>query len=64
LSGIPSFYKQRIQYDEPKTLTETIKKAKHMYEKEKGKKCLQKSWKDKKKEKSNQRMKGFEPPFN
>ena len=31
LSGIPYFYKDKIQYDEPKTLLETIRKAKYMY---------------------------------
>jgi hypothetical protein len=37
LSGLSSFYKEKIQYDEPKTLTETIRKDKYMYEKRKGK---------------------------
>ena len=37
LSGLPSFYKDWIQYDEPKSLEEAIRKAKHMYEKSKGK---------------------------
>ena len=36
LSGLPSFYKENIRYDEPKTLTETIRKAKYLYEKRKG----------------------------
>jgi hypothetical protein len=31
LSGIPSFDKENIQYDEPRTLTETIKKDKYLY---------------------------------
>ena len=30
LSGLPSFYKDQIQYDEPKSLEEEIRKAKHM----------------------------------
>jgi hypothetical protein len=64
LSGIPSFYKEKIQYDEPRTLTETIRKAKYLYEQGKGRESLQKYWKDKKKEKSDQRKKGFKPPFN
>ena len=51
-SGIPSFYKENIRYDEPKTLTEAIRKAKYMYEKGQGRESLYKSWKDKKKEKS------------
>ena len=37
LSGLPSFYKDRIQYDEPKMLELAIRKAKHMYEQSKGK---------------------------
>jgi hypothetical protein len=32
LSGLPSFYKENIKYDEPNTLTEPIKKDKYMYE--------------------------------
>jgi hypothetical protein len=32
-SGLPSFYKENIRYDEPKTLNESIRKAKYMYEK-------------------------------
>jgi hypothetical protein len=36
LSGLASFYKDKIQYDEPRTLTETIRKDKYMYEKGKG----------------------------
>ena len=37
LSGLLSFYKDQIQYDEPKTLEIAIKKPKHMYEQSKGK---------------------------
>jgi hypothetical protein len=32
LSGSPSFYKEKIKYDEPKTLTEAIRKDKYLYE--------------------------------
>jgi len=46
LSGLPSFYKDNIQYDEPITLTETIKKAKYLYEQGKGREYLQKYWED------------------
>ena len=64
LSGLPSFYKDRIQYDEPKTLEDTIRKAIYMYEQNKGKSDFRKSWKDKKQEQQNQRRKGFKPlPF-
>jgi hypothetical protein len=53
LSGFPSFYKEKIQYDEPRTLIETIRKAKYLYEQGKARESMLKSWKDKKKEKSN-----------
>ena len=48
LSGLPYFYKDRIHYDEPKTLEIAIRKAKHMYEPSKGKTDFRMSWKDKK----------------
>jgi hypothetical protein len=32
LSGIPSFYSDEIQYDNPKTLEGTIRREKHIYE--------------------------------
>jgi hypothetical protein len=32
LSGIPSFYKENIRYDELKTFNESIRKDKYMYE--------------------------------
>ena len=32
LSGLPAFYKENIKYDEPKTLTEAIRKDKYPYE--------------------------------
>jgi hypothetical protein len=35
LSGIPSFCKHKIQYDEPKSLIETIRNDKYLYEQEK-----------------------------
>jgi hypothetical protein len=63
-SGLPSFCKEKIQYDEPRALTETIKMAKYLYDQGKGGEYLYKSWNNKKKEKSNQRNKGFKPPFN
>ena len=37
LSGFPSFYKDQIQYDEPKTLDVEIEKPDHVYEQSKGK---------------------------
>jgi hypothetical protein len=32
-SGLPTFYKEKNKYDEPKTLNVAIKKAKYLYEK-------------------------------
>jgi hypothetical protein len=63
LSGFPAFYKDKIQFDEPKTLEETIRKAKYLYDQSKGRAYFQKSWRDKKKDKQDQRKKGFQPPF-
>jgi hypothetical protein len=64
LSGLAAFYKEKIKYDEPKTLTEAIMKAKYLYEQHQGRESLQKSWKDKKNAKFDQRRKGFKPSFN
>jgi hypothetical protein len=36
MSGIPSFYTDKIHYDEPSTLEETIRKEKYLYEKNRG----------------------------
>jgi len=47
LSGFPSYYKDQIQYDEPKTLEEAIRKAKHLHELNKGRADFHRSWKDK-----------------
>ena len=32
INRLPTFYKENIKYDEPKTLTEVIRKDKYMYE--------------------------------
>ena len=37
LSGIPQSYKYRIDFDEPITLEEAIRKAKYCYDQNKGK---------------------------
>jgi hypothetical protein len=37
LSGLPSFYRVKIQFDEPKYLEEVIRKAKYLYENNRGK---------------------------
>jgi hypothetical protein len=36
LSGFPAFYRDKIQFDEPNTLEETIRKAKYLYDQSKG----------------------------
>jgi hypothetical protein len=64
MSGLPSFYKDNIQYDEPRNITKTIIKSKYMYEKGKGRESFHKSWKDKKNEKSYHRRNVFKPHFN
>ena len=61
LSGIPQSYKDRIEFDEPRTLDETIRKAKYCYDQDKIKTYFHKAWKDKKNEKFYQRKKGFRP---
>jgi hypothetical protein len=63
LSGFPTFYKERIRYDESKTLNEAIRKDKYPYQQGHIREFIHKYWKDKRKEKSNQRRKGFKPPF-
>jgi hypothetical protein len=63
LSGFPSFISYKIQYDDPKTLEETIRRAKCLYDQQKGRLNFQKAWEDKKKSKVEQRKKGTKPPF-
>ena len=63
LSGLPSFYSDNIQYDNPKTLEESIRREKHIYEEIRGRPILQKVWNEKMKGKKDQRHKGFKPPF-
>ena len=50
LSGLPQSYKDRIEFYEPRTLEEAIRKAKYCYEQRKGKPNYHKAWKDKKNE--------------
>jgi hypothetical protein len=40
LSGLPTFYKENIKYDETKTFTEAIGKDKYMYEQGQGRESL------------------------
>ena len=61
LSGIPQAYKDKIEFYEPRTLEEAIRKYKYCYEKSKSKLDVHKAWKDKRKEKYGQRKKRFKP---
>jgi len=49
LSEISSFYSDKIHFDDPKTLEESIRKVKYIYERSKGRSIFQKAWDDKKK---------------
>ena len=61
LGGLSQSYKDRIEFYEPRTLEESIRKDNYCYEKSKGKPDYHKAWKDKKNEKFDQRNKGFIP---
>jgi hypothetical protein len=63
LSGLPSFYSDKIHYDNPGTLEEAIRREKHLYEQSRGRPIFQKAWNDKMKGKKEKRKKGFKPPF-
>jgi hypothetical protein len=63
LSGIPSFISDKIQYDDPKTLKETIRRDKFLYDQHRGRPTFQNVWEDKKKSNMDQRKKGTKPPF-
>jgi hypothetical protein len=49
LSGFPSFIGDKIKYDDTKTLEETIRQAKCLYDQQKSRPNLQKAWEDKNK---------------
>jgi hypothetical protein len=63
LSGLPSFISEKIQYDDPKTLEETIRRYKCLYDQLKARLAFQKAWEDNKKFNMDQRKKGDKPPF-
>jgi hypothetical protein len=63
LSGLPSSISDKIQYDDPKTMEETLRREKCLYDQQKENPTFQKSWEDKKKFKREQRKKGNKPPF-
>jgi hypothetical protein len=49
LSGLPPSIEDKIQYDDPKTMEETIRRVKLLYEQQREKPTFQKSWDDQKK---------------
>jgi hypothetical protein len=63
LSGLPYFISDKIQYDDPKTLEETIRRDKFLYEQHRGRPTFQRTWENKKKSMMDQRKKGSKPPF-
>jgi hypothetical protein len=63
LSGLPPPIGDKIQYDDPKTMEETIRREKCLYEQQREKPTFRKAWVDQKKFKKEQRQKGNKPPF-
>jgi hypothetical protein len=63
LSGLPPSIGDKIQYDDPKTMEETIRREKCLYEQQGEKPTFQKAWDDQKKFKKEKRQKGNKPPF-
>jgi hypothetical protein len=63
LSGLIFFISDKHKYDDPKTLEETIRQDKFLYDQKKGKSTFQKPWEGKKKFNMEQRKKGNKPPF-
>jgi hypothetical protein len=63
LSGMPNFISDKIQYGDPKTMEETIRREKCLYDQHKGKPSFQKSWENKKKFNMDQRKKGTKTSF-
>ena len=62
LSGLPQSYKDQIEFYEPRTLEEAIRKAKYCYEQSKRKPDYEKAWKNKMNEKFDHRKRGFKLP--
>jgi hypothetical protein len=58
LRRLPSICSDKIQYDDPKTLEEAIRRAKFRYDQHRGRPNFQKDWEDKKKINMEQKKKG------
>jgi hypothetical protein len=63
LSGLTSSIGDKIQYDDPKTMEETIRREKCLYEQQREKTTFRKAWDDQKRVKKEQRQKGDKPSF-
>jgi hypothetical protein len=63
LSGLPPSMGDKIQYDDPKTMEETIRREKCLYEQQGERPILWKAWNDQRKFKKEQRQKGNKPSF-
>jgi hypothetical protein len=63
LSGLPPSIGDKIQYDYPKTMEETIRSEKCVYENQRENPTFRKAWDDQKKFMKEQRQKGNKPPF-
>ena len=63
LSGLPPSIGENIQYDDPKTMEETIRRVKCLYEQKREKHTFRKAWDDQRKFKKEERQKGNKPPF-
>jgi hypothetical protein len=63
LSGFTLFINDKIQYGDPKTLEETIRRDICLYDQLKARLSFQKAWEDNKKFKMDHRKKGDKPPF-
>jgi hypothetical protein len=63
LSGLPPSMGDKIQYDDPKTMEETIRRAKCLFEHQREKPTIRKAWNDQRKFKKKQRQKGNKPSF-
>jgi hypothetical protein len=59
ISGLPQSYRDRIEFDEPRTLEDTIRKARYYYEQFKHRVEPHKDWK--KERKLGFKKKGFKP---
>jgi hypothetical protein len=61
---LPYSYKDRIKFDNPKTLNEVLEKEMICYDQYKQQSDNPKAWREKKQDKLNQRKNGFNPsPF-